>query len=138
MTTPINTEARDNKKRLLYSLLMGFLFSLILTAFGFFVLRRTELALRLALAPLQFGPLVWIVVFCLSADLRGRVRRIEFVCLMAIHYLGLVYDLWWEEPYEWGLYLGALKYAFPQLLIYLWAQFFLWRRFIRDRAEGRK
>jgi hypothetical protein len=138
MTTPINIEAHDDKKRLLYSLLTGFVFSLVLTGFGFFVLRRTELALRLALAPFLFGPLVWVAAFSLSADLRGRVRRVEFVCLMAVHYIGLAYDLWREEPYEWALYLGALKYAFPQLLLYLWAQFFLWRRFIRGRAERRK
>ncbi|MBN1572193.1 MAG: hypothetical protein JW984_03235 [Deltaproteobacteria bacterium] len=138
MTNPINTEARDNKKRFWRSLLTGFIFAFLLTFFGFFVLRRTELALRLALTPLQFGPLVWIAAFSLSADLRGRWRRVEFVCLMAAHYLGLVYDLWWEETYEWGLYLGALKYSFTQLLIYLWAQFFLWRRFVRDGAERRK
>jgi hypothetical protein len=52
---------------------------------------------------------------------------------MAAHYIGLAYALWVQETYEWEAYRGVFPFVFPQVLIYLWGQFILWRRFYRDR-----
>ena len=128
--------SNENRKRHpSLNLLTGVIFSCLLTFFGFFVLRATELALRLALAPFVTGPLIWPLAFYLSTVMRSRVRRILFVALMTAHYLGLAYALWREEAYEWGAYRGVLLYAFPQVLIYLWGQFILWRRFDRGMRD---
>ena len=125
MTTTGDHTGRPRGRRPWLNLLLGLFFSLLLTFFGFLVLRTTELSLRLALAPFVIGPLIWPMVFYLSTDLRGRGRRVVFMSLMAAHYVGLAWGLWREESYEWGFYLGAFKFAFPQLLVYLWVQFVL-------------
>lgn len=132
MTTGENNGRSRNRQPWL-NLLLGLLFSLLLMFFGFLVLRTTELALRLALAPFVVGPLIWPVVFYLSTDLRKTWRRAVFAGLITIHYVGLIRGLWLEESYEWGFYLKALKFAFPQLAVYFWAQFVLWRRFFRGK-----
>jgi hypothetical protein len=130
--TAHSNESEDRKRHPLLNLLGGVVFSFLLIFFGFFVLRATELALSLALAPFVIGPLIWPSVFYLSTDLRRWIRWILFVVLMAAHYIGLAYALWVQEAYEWGAYRGVFLFAFPQVLIYLWGQFILWGRFYRD------
>jgi len=130
-----SSDSGDRKRHPSLNLLAGVIFSFLLTFFGFFVLRATELALRLALAPFVIGPLIWPLAFYLSTDLRSRVRQILFVVLMAAHYIGLAYALCLEEAYEWGAYRGVFLYAFPQVLIYFWGQFILWMRFNRDMRD---
>ena len=125
-------ESGDRKRHPWLNLLAGVAFSFLLTFFGFFVLRATELALRVALSPFVIWPLIWPLAFYLSTDLRFPVRRTFFVALMVAHYIGLAYALWLEEAYEWAAYRGVFLYASPQVLIYLWGQFILWRRFVRD------
>lgn len=136
MTTTRLSERGEEKRRPWVNLLAGAFFSLLLLFFGFFVLRATELALRLALAPFILGPLVWPLAFWLSADLRSRTRRALFISVMAAHYIGLASALWLEEGYEWCFYRGVFTYAFPQVLIYMWGQFILWRRFGRDTLHA--
>lgn len=130
-----SSDSGDRKRHSLLNLLTGVIFSFLLTFFGFFVLRATELALRLALAPFVIGPLIWPLAFYLSTDMRSRVRQKLFVVLMAAHYIGLAYALCLEEAYEWEAYRGVFLYAFPQVLIYLWGQFILWIRFNRDMRD---
>jgi hypothetical protein len=135
MKPVFSNDSGDRKRHPSLNLLTGVFFSCLLTFFGFFVLRATELALCLALAPFVIGPLIWPLAFYLSTDMRSRVRQILFVVLMAAHYIGLAYALCLEEAYEWGAYRGVFLYAFPQVLIYLWGQFILWMRFNRDLRD---
>ncbi len=136
MKPALSNDSGDKKMHPSLNLLAGVIFSFLLTFFGFIVLRATELALRLALAPFVIGPLIWPLAFYLSTNMRSRVRRILFVALMAAHYIGFAYALLLEEAYEWGAYRGVFLYAFPQVLIYLWGQFILWRRFDRGMRDG--
>ena len=131
-----SNDNKDRKSAPFRHLLSGVIFSLTLIFFGFFVLRDTELAFRMAFAPFVIGPFIWPAVFYLSADMRHRARRIVFVALLAVHYIGLAYALCLEETYEWAAYRGVFLYAFPQALIYLWGQFILWRRFGRGMQDG--
>lgn len=89
----------------------------------------------LALSPFGFGLLFWPILGWLLCDLRSPVSRYVFLCLMVMHYAGLILYLsltWDDEIHALGIALGYMNFVVLSgvaLAIYWVGQLFLWRAF---------